>query len=1071
MKKIISLVLAVLLCLGAFPLAALAEGLTENSVNYVALSDSMGQGYMFLDYNENAEQGHYCGWEGTSERSYIKKFARDLEKDFGEGNVHFTDLTIQGLQPDEVYAFLRPDTFDFDSMTRGAKKHIGWWVGDYHTDEEQSSDETGEGKYHIFDTFKDMSDYYINAIKEADVITYDIGMNYFGTFLTDEHGENENYMDLMEDKGFAILIEVARRLLLNELGNSEQAETLTKRILYSYMSYLTYSEKCIDAIYKLNPDVKLIIVPLANPNRELYITVDGTTLSYTDLIDTMMESLNDYMRSSGKYSGKYYFAELSGSVVSFADELYLYPDSISEDAKALLERTVSGNDSILGKDYYPVPETLVDVYNDIYEYFMTFAPYLADPGTGLIYDPDSGEAYTPEEFANFEACYFSFIGIDEEDASKPKKDEDGNYLMSHSVFSHMVYDWITKKYDDENRAFTDFFGTNFYNYAMTIDPVLSPCLVQDINDLKNGGSWWGTADIYEGNIERARAAIDAGTPAQWQVDIIEAIDALLAGWEETCKKAATYRVFPVELLLGGGGDDFTVEDLIGLLTDPENATENDYLHLHAAIRSGNAARGFGAHPCPRGLDVKYNAVKKIFNNRIRNDMNGVRNTLTVHYILADGTEAKEDYVDRIKVGEEYNVITPKLDGYMPDRGAVVGTMGKKDVEVTVTYIDLAVGECVSMQKVSLSAGNHHLFINDKDMGEYTFAKSGSGWTIKGENGYLVVSSGKLTTSSRSTTTWTYSNNCFRCSVRGGFLNLFSTTYYLAAGSNGPVASTSNRNNTVTFYDGAVGTGEHQPLEEVKENVVAATCKAGGGYDLVRYCSVCGKQLSRKHVVEEKLTEHTPGTPVEENVVAATCTEDGRYDEVTNCTVCGEKLSTEHKVIEATGHTHGTPVHENEHDATCTDHGSYDEVTYCSVCGKELSRDAKEIAAKGHTPGKAKRETFGDVDYMVTRCTVCGEIIEQKEAPAEVITANVTVTSRTSGFWIFSTTTYTAKILAMSDDSGVTVSKVEYSTNNRSWRTGTSYQSSSKINTLYVRVTDSTGAVTNFVYKNGTVTKL
>ncbi|MCQ2386319.1 MAG: hypothetical protein MJ078_06570, partial [Clostridia bacterium] len=73
--------------------------------------------------------------------------------------------------------------------------------------------------------------------------------------------------------------------------------------------------------------------------------------------------------------------------------------------------------------------------------------------------------------------------------------------------------------------------------------------------------------------------------------------------------------------------------------------------------------------------------------------------------------------------------------------------------------------------------------------------------------------------------------------------------------------------------------------------------------------------------------------------------------------------------------------------------------------------------------------------------------------------------------IFKTTTYTAKILAMSNDPSVTVKTVQYSTNNRTWRTGTSYQSLIGISTLYVRVTDSTGAVTYFVYKNGTTTKL
>ena len=158
LKKPLSLVLALVLCVSLLPVAAFAAP-AQNKLTYVALGDSMSQGYMFTDYNENPNEGHYCGWKGISERSYIKKFADYL-------NADLIDLTIQGLQPDEVYAFLKPENVEINgedllldgkSMTVGARKHIGWWVGDYHTDWEQSPGPDGEGKYHIFDSFADMS--------------------------------------------------------------------------------------------------------------------------------------------------------------------------------------------------------------------------------------------------------------------------------------------------------------------------------------------------------------------------------------------------------------------------------------------------------------------------------------------------------------------------------------------------------------------------------------------------------------------------------------------------------------------------------------------------------------------------------------------------------------------------------------------------------------------------------------------------------------------------------------------------------------------------------------------------
>ena len=48
------------------------------------------------------------------------------------------------------------------------------------------------------------------------------------------------------------------------------------------------------------------------------------------------------------------------------------------------------------------------------------------------------------------------------------------------------------------------------------------------------------------------------------------------------------------------------------------------------------------------------------------------------------------------------------------------------------------------------------------------------------------------------------------------------------------------------------TGAHIADRTVKENVVEATLTSDGSYDLVVYCSLCGKEVSRTHVVVPKL---------------------------------------------------------------------------------------------------------------------------------------------------------------------------------------------------------------------------
>ena len=48
---------------------------------------------------------------------------------------------------------------------------------------------------------------------------------------------------------------------------------------------------------------------------------------------------------------------------------------------------------------------------------------------------------------------------------------------------------------------------------------------------------------------------------------------------------------------------------------------------------------------------------------------------------------------------------------------------------------------------------------------------------------------------------------------------------------------------------------HTPANEVRENLVAATSESAGSYDSVVYCSVCGKELSRKTTVISKTAQN------------------------------------------------------------------------------------------------------------------------------------------------------------------------------------------------------------------------
>ena len=144
-------------------------------------------------------------------------------------------------------------------------------------------------------------------------------------------------------------------------------------------------------------------------------------------------------------------------------------------------------------------------------------------------------------------------------------------------------------------------------------------------------------------------------------------------------------------------------------------------------------------------------------------------------------------------------------------------------------------------------------------------------------------------------------------------------------------------------------------------------------------------------------------------------------------------------MESTEHSFGkwTPAEDGKHTRTCT------------ICGAT--------------------ET-GDCTYENGACTVCGALDPDNAS----VSVSATVTKRTSGgggWWWWNrptTTTWEARITATG--TGVDIDKVEYSDDGKHYLTGTSFTSDTEIIKFYIRVTDSKGNVTKWLYENGKVTQ-
>ena len=166
--------------------------------------------------------------------------------------------------------------------------------------------------------------------------------------------------------------------------------------------------------------------------------------------------------------------------------------------------------------------------------------------------------------------------------------------------------------------------------------------------------------------------------------------------------------------------------------------------------------------------------------------------------------------------------------------------------------------------------------------------------------------------------------------------------------------------------------EHVPGEAMIENVVTPGCTEPGSHDVVVYCSLCEKELSRETV------EDPAGHQSEDvEAVASTCKTAG-HTAGKKCSVCDDILEGCEALPLSEEHTPGEPVTENEVKPGCTEPGSHDAAVYCSVCGKELSRESVEDPAPGH-----KSEDVEEVPAEVgkpgtaagKKCSVCGVILE------------------------------------------------------------------------------------------------
>ena len=327
-RSMISTVLAIVLAIGMMPVATFADTTELPQLNYVFLGDSMSQGYMFTDYVDE-----YCGLRGASARSSVALFRKYLEDNSG-CNVNTTDLSIQGFTPSMLWAMIKgfsgkDEEIEKLMLSFNDARYLGYY---------KSAMVEQEGKS-IEERYQIINNYFLDNIKQADVLVYDIGMGNFGIYMLDRlrgvlsgslgaySWENlTTLMDCMTSCQKKAVTTLKKNLVstIDSLGVlpsniASLANEIVETITYGYASMIYYNDKVIDWIYRNNKngnDLKMIVSGLYNPLTNVVINIPagdtGKTIrvDISELLESCFDAASLYATSTNKYSHIYTYAEL-----------------------------------------------------------------------------------------------------------------------------------------------------------------------------------------------------------------------------------------------------------------------------------------------------------------------------------------------------------------------------------------------------------------------------------------------------------------------------------------------------------------------------------------------------------------------------------------------------------------------------------------------------------------------------------------------------------------------------------------------------------------------------------------
>lgn len=328
------------------------------ALNYVSFGASNTNGYGLSGYlpegttAENKADANVFGYQKMPVGSYPYLVAQALNEKLGgtfaEGtytgdlqelqpftNVFVNQLAMSSMRAEEL-RFLLDETYPGDNYT-------DWRFYDVNGDGD-SPEGNWFGRANVdLDTLRGI---YADAIANADVITFDMGVNNFGVFMNRAMSGSVS-IDLNDiDPEIAAMYDEAkayiRGILVEQAGEvalmMDEMNTVIDALAFTLVGFCTSFDVIMEKIYELNPDATVVVVSIQSLLTGLSLQIEGfdEELPLDQLFGAVINAANTYTAVVSPYSTKYQYADVreNGRVEFFVDQMLAYdgnPENLDSD--------------------------------------------------------------------------------------------------------------------------------------------------------------------------------------------------------------------------------------------------------------------------------------------------------------------------------------------------------------------------------------------------------------------------------------------------------------------------------------------------------------------------------------------------------------------------------------------------------------------------------------------------------------------------------------------------------------------------------------------------------------------